>query len=82
MEKNVIVKYVEIVDSQNPKHPEPSAIAQELGKRINEIEKQNNVTLFQVSFLGEDFKPMEEFSKDIKFSIPYDKIWKYMLFFR
>lgn len=82
MNKNVIVKYLEVMDPKNPKHPDLNAIAQELGKQINEIERQNNVTLFQVSFLGEDSKHTEGFSKDIKFSIPYDKIWKYMLFFR
>lgn len=80
--KNVIVKYVEIMDSKNSKRPDPIVIAQELGKKINEIERQNNVTLFDTTFLGEDYKPIEEISKDIKFSIPHDKVWKYMLFFR
>jgi len=80
--KKVLVKYVEIVDSKNPKQPDPTNIAEELENRVNQIEVANNAELFEADFVGEDFKPISGTPHDIRFSIPYDKVWKFVLFFR
>lgn len=79
---STIVEYWEISDPKNPKQINPVEITAELERRIRNFEVTNNVKLFQVNFIGEGFLPIKGQHGDVKFSIPYDKVWKFMLFFR
>ena len=80
--KKVLVKYLEVKDPSDPKNPNPDNIAEELEKRVNQLEIVLDATLFEAHFVGEDYRPINGTPHDIKFSIPYDKVWKFMLYFR
>jgi len=73
--------YTEITDPENPTEPNGQNIAKRLDEEIEIFERQNNVKLVSVCFLGEADVPINGEGKISKYLGMHDRVQRYMLFF-
>lgn len=76
----MVVRFVEIADSENPKYPKGENIAKELEKVISEIEEKENVKLISPCFIEK--KDVLIDPKEIPETTNLHKVERYQLFFR
>ena len=80
--EKLLVKYLEITLPGSYTNPDMEIVAEELEKRINALEYNLEATCICVNFLGESFAPIQGMHGDIRFSVPHDKLFKFMAYFR
>lgn len=77
----IMMRYVEIKDKENPKEPNGKNIAKALKEEIVKIEEESGLRAINFAFLGEKELPMEGEDSFFCHAVSHDKVHAYMLYF-
>lgn len=76
-----MIRFVEFYDQENPNMPQGQKLAKALNDKITQIEKKYDVNFVTLNFVGEPGDSTRE-EEAYKQGVPYDKVYKFVLFFR